>query len=32
MTILFFLKILFIHETHTEIEADTQEEGEAGSM
>ena len=28
--ILFFLKILLIHEKHREIEAETQAEGEAG--
>ena len=28
----FFFKDLFIHESHTEREAETQAEGEAGSM
>ena len=28
----FLTKILFIHESHTEREAETQAEGEAGSM
>ena len=30
--IIYFLKILLIHERHREREAETQAEGEAGSM
>ena len=29
---IYFLKILFIYERHTEREAETQAEGEVGSM
>ena len=31
-TIFFFFKILFIHERHTQKKAETQAEGDAGSM